>query len=91
MKSQRRTQIVSRLRWFRRCAEWRPRAEIGLVPKGTRGLYTLLRECPRGRFDVVYVGIAFGATEGGVQSRLQAHAKSRRKGKVWSHFSIFEV
>lgn len=87
-----RSDVLSRLRWFRYCAEWRPRTEINLVPRGTRGLYTLLKHRPRlQRYDVVYVGIASGETMGGVRSRLQSHARSRRKSAIWTHFSVFAV
>ncbi len=72
-------------------AEFVPRAETSKVPHNTRGLYALLRYRRRfGAVDVVYVGLA-GGPKAGVRGRLKAHMRSKRKGKVWTHFSIFEV
>lgn len=41
------------------------------------------------RFDVVYIGMARGNS--GVRGRLRTHSRSKRKGKLWTHFSVFEV
>jgi hypothetical protein len=40
-------------------------------------------------FDVVYIGIAAGTKTASVQGRLRTHL--RRKGDLWTHFSIYEV
>ena len=75
------------MRLIKRCAEYRPRSEINLVPAGTRGIYVLLKK-KRGRerrFDVVYVGM----TRRGIRARLSSHA--RAKTDLWDHFSLFEV
>lgn len=81
----------SELWLIKRCAEFRPRDQTGLIPKGTRGIYALLRQRPKLRkFDVVYLGMAAGG-KAGVRARLKAHSRSRRKGPVWTHFSVFEV
>jgi len=78
------------LRLVRSCAQWIPKAQIDLVPKGFRGIYALLRHRPRiGKYDVVYVGMADGYA--GIRARLKAHANSKRKRDLWSHFSAFEV
>jgi hypothetical protein len=78
------------LRLVRQCAQWIPKSEINSVPDGMRGIYALHRHRPRiNKYDVVYVGMAEGAM--GVRSRLRAHANSKRKRKMWTHFSAFEV
>ena len=41
-------------------------------------------------FNVVYVGMARGEKTG-MFERITRHAKSKRKGPHWSHFSLFEV
>lgn len=82
---------ASELRLIKRCAEFCRREEIGLVPRGTRGIYVLLKERRKiGKFDVVYFGMARGMGEG-IRFRLKTHARSKRKGKLWAHFSVFEV
>lgn len=82
---------VSELRLIKKFAEHRPRKEIPLIPHNTRGLYVLLHHRQKSQlFDVLYVGMA-GGTKAGIGGRLRAHARSRRKGKLWTHFSIFEV
>jgi hypothetical protein len=83
-------QSKSPLRLVRRCIQWVPKTQLHLVPTGFRGIYALHLHRPRVRkFDVVYVGMADG--ELGVRARLRAHADSRRKRKMWTHFSAFEV
>jgi hypothetical protein len=79
-----------RLRLVSKCAQWISKGDIKQVPIGLRGIYALLHFRPRlKKFDVVYVGLAEG--RGGIRDRLNAHAKSKRKGSLWSHFSLFEV
>ena len=85
---------ASELRLVKRCTEFRPKDEYKLVPYGTRGIYTLLSK-KRGknkkeRYDVIYIGLSAG-TRQGIKRRLRSHAKSKRKRKLWTHFSIFEV
>jgi hypothetical protein len=78
------------LRLVRGCAQWIPKARIESVPKGLRGIYALHRYRPRiGKYDVVYVGMADG--EAGIRARLKAHANSKRKRDLWTHFSAFIV
>jgi hypothetical protein len=78
------------LRLVRSCAQWIPKTEIESVQKGFRGIYALHRHRPRiKKYDVVYVGMADG--EAGIRARLKAHASSKRKRKMWTHFSYFEV
>ena len=60
------------------------------MPTGLRGIYALHRYRPRiGKYDVVYVGMADGGA--GIRARLEAHANSKRKRELWTHFSAFVV
>lgn len=82
---------ISACRWFKRAAEFRPKSDIGNIPKRTRGLYALFRYRRRTDcYDVVYVGLA-ARTRTGVAGRLRKHARSTSKAKLWTHFSVFEV
>lgn len=82
---------VSELKYIKRCAEFQPRTEIKSIPGGTRGIYALLELRPKlNKFDVIYIGMARGLGTG-VKGRLRSHARSKRKGKLWTHFSVFEV
>jgi hypothetical protein len=79
-----------RLRLVRSCAQWISKTQIDTVPTGLRGIYALLRHRPRiKKYDVVYVGMAEGVL--GIRARLKAHANSKRKQNMWTHFSTFEV
>ncbi|MGB2866339.1 MAG: hypothetical protein WBC05_23625 [Sedimentisphaerales bacterium] len=83
---------VSELRLIKRCAEFLEQIpkNINLIPPNTRGIYTLLKyQRKTGKYDVVYVGMAGGLGKGGIRSRLKTHR--RRKGDLWTHFSVFEV
>lgn len=90
---------IAPVRLIYRCAEFRPRDEIPLLPRGLRGLYVLLRQrrTPRAsrsnRYDVVYVGIAGTGTrvKAGIKGRLRKHAENPRKADLWTHFSVYEV
>ena len=74
---------------IKRWTEFVPRSDIGGVPPKTRGIYALLKK--RGEhFDVAYVGLSAGTTQG-IGARLIRHNKSQKKGTKWTHFSIFEV
>jgi hypothetical protein len=76
------------LKLLKRCVEFQPRTDIRKIPRGTRGIYALLRWRPKTRrYDVVYVGMA----RTGVAARLRAHARSDSKRDEWTHFSLFEV
>jgi hypothetical protein len=78
------------LRLVRSCVQWIPKSQIDSVPKGFRGIYALHRHRPRlKKYDVVYVGMAEGGV--GIRARLRAHANSKRKRRMWTHFSAFEV
>jgi hypothetical protein len=58
------------------------------VPSKTRGIYLLLKQRPRNRYEVVYVGMACGPFAG-ISGRLRSHR--RKKRGEWTHFSIFKV
>ncbi len=84
----------SLLRLFRRSIEFLPQERAREVPRNVRGIYVLYkrrdnRDRPRERYDVVYVGMAKAGRRGGVRGRLGVH--QRRKGQLWTHFSVFQV
>ncbi len=81
---------ASDLRFVKRLAEFCPKAAIKDVPGNTRGIYALLAQKPDGKYDVIYVGMA-GADKAGARGRLRSHANSKKKGKLWTHFTLFEV
>lgn len=58
---------------------------------GVRGIYALLDNRPMKSktYNVVYIGMA--NARGGIRSRLNSHARSKRKRDKWTHFSFFEV
>ena len=80
---------VSELRLIKRCAEFLPKSELFRIPAYTRGIYALLKEQPDGCFDVVYIGMAAGTKTASIRGRLRVHR--RKKDKLWTHFSAFEV
>lgn len=81
---------ASELRLIKRCAEFLPRSQIKKIPHYKRGIYALLRRHPKpNAFDVVYIGIAAGIKTASIRGRLRTH--ERRKGDLWTHFSIYEV
>jgi len=81
---------VSELRLIKRCAEFLSRMEIKNIPPYRRGIYALLHYRPKlDAFDVVYIGIAAGTKTASIRGRLRIH--ERRKGHLWTHFSIYEV
>ena len=79
---------IASTRWIKRAAEFRPKSQVDLVPRGLRGIYVLFRgKRLTRRFDVVYVGLS----KTGLRARLRSHRKRPRKSGLWTHFSIFEV
>jgi len=81
---------ASELRLIKRCAEFRPRDDVKLVPRNTRGIYVLLDKKSKKQFDVIYVGMA-GGQKAGANGRMRSHSRNTTKGKLWTHFSLFEV
>jgi hypothetical protein len=82
------------LKLVKRCQEWIPQSEIGKLEPGIRGLYVLFRRRksrrrPEPNFNVVYVGLAGLGVNSSIRGRLKSHR--RKKGRLWSHCSLFEV
>lgn len=77
--------MASNLRLIRHCAEFRPLIDFKSIPKGTRGIYALLKKRTGGKFDVVYIGMS----RTGIKGRLKDHV-ARKKG-LWTHFSVYAV
>ncbi len=81
---------VSELRLIKRCAEFCEKEDIKKIPGHTRGIYALFKYRPRlNKYDVVYIGMAAGTKTASIRGRLRVHR--RKKGKLWTHFSAFEV
>lgn len=81
---------VSELKLIKRCAEFCEKKEIKNIPPHTRGIYVLFKHRPRlNKYDVVYIGMAAGTKTASIRGRLRVHW--RKKGKLWTHFSAFEV
>jgi len=81
---------VSELRLIKRCAEFCEKKDIKFIPPWTRGIYVLFKHRSRlDKYDVVYIGMAAGTKTASIRGRLRVH--KRRKGKLWTHFSAFEV
>ncbi len=81
---------VSELRLIKRCVEFCEQEDIRSVPPHTRGVYVLFKYRPKlDKYDVVYIGMAAGTKTASIRGRLRVHR--RKKRKVWSHFSVFEV
>ena len=79
----------STCRFIKRVAEFVPQSQCKNVPDNTRGIYALLlRSNGRQYFDVVYVGMSAGKTNG-IYARLGKHCKNKEMD--WDHFTIFEV
>jgi len=80
------------MRFVNCSAEFRSKDEIENVPSGIRGIYVLLNRRPRlhKKFDVVYIGMARRGA-GGVRSRLLKHRRSKKKGPLWTHLSVYSV
>ncbi|MGC2420353.1 MAG: hypothetical protein WA405_01750 [Candidatus Acidiferrales bacterium] len=79
---------ISKLKFIKYCAEFRKKDVIKLIPPNTRGIYALLKQHGKKKYDVVYIGMS-GAAKAGIRGRLLSHEK-KKKG-LWSHFSVFEV
>ena len=67
--------------------------DIDKVGDNRRGIYVLYKKHRRPlkngrvRYDVLYIGM----TDSGIKRRLNGHAKSKRKGKLWDTFSAYAV
>ena len=78
----------STCRFVQRVAEFVPIHQWKNVPDNTRGIYALLKSHGGKYFDVVYVGMSAGKTNG-IYARLDRHRKNKEKD--WDYFTIFEV
>jgi hypothetical protein len=84
----------SELRLVKRSAEFVQKGKASSLPRRLRGIYVLYKHRPNtgeDKYDVLYVGMATTGRRGGIRGRLLSHAKSKRKGDLWTHFSAFEV
>jgi hypothetical protein len=88
----------SELRLVKRSAEYIAKDAAKHLPRQLRGIYVLYKkrrshnhQRSRQKYDVLYVGMATAGRRGGLRGRLMSHARSERKGKLWTHFSAFEV
>src|SRR5262245_58722394 len=84
----------SELRLVRRSAEFLAKAEVPRLPMTLRGIYVLYKRRRHGgreRYDVRYVGMATAGRRGGIRARLASHARSKKRGRLWTHFSAFQV
>lgn len=52
-------------------------------------MYKHHRKRGKDKYDVLYVGMAKAGRGSGIRGRLNSHFK--KKGNLWTHFSIFEV
>ena len=82
------------LKLVKHCQEHIPQSEIGELEPGLRGLYVLFRrrksrQRPKANYDVVYVGLAGLGANSSIRGRLKRHR--RKKKKLWTHCSVFEV
>jgi hypothetical protein len=83
----------SALRLVRAKVEFIPKDRVNELQRGLRGIYVLYQErrSVKPKYDVLYVGMATAGRRGGIRSRLRAHARSKRKRDLWTHFSVFEA
>ena len=84
----------SALRLIKRSAEFVCKDRLKLLPRMIRGIYVLYKKGTYHgvvKYNVLYVGMATAGRRGGLRGRLTSHAKSERKGRLWTHFSVFEV
>jgi hypothetical protein len=85
---------VSPLRLIKGSVEFIHKDAVNELPRGLRGIYVLYRQVSGGvhpKYVLLYVGMAAAGRGRGLRGRLASHAKSKRKGKLWTHFSAFEV
>ena len=81
---------VSELRLIKRWQPLVPKDQINSVPNQLRGLYVLYKYARKTQsYNVVYVGMAGVGNRRGIRGRLYSHR--RKKGNLWTHFSVFEV
>ena len=69
---------------------YKPASECNTVEKHKRGIYVLYQEIKKDSYNVVYIGMAQGATSG-MRGRIKKHLKDVKKIGKWTHFSTYEV
>ena len=75
------------LRYFKSMRLLVPRKGFKLEGK-IRGIYVLHKKKQgRDKYEVVYIG----RSEANVGSRLHDHSRSKKLGRKWDHFSVYEV
>ena len=80
----------SELKLVKRWQDFVPKRDRQKVPVNVRGIYILYKYRRRSdAYDVVYVGMVGAPKAGGIRHRLRRHSET--KGKLWTHFSVFEV
>jgi hypothetical protein len=80
------------LRLIKSSAEFLEKENITKLRYGIRGIYVLYNKSDGTRnYDVAYIGMSSMENAEGIRFRLRSHAKSKRKRRKWTHFSIFEV
>jgi hypothetical protein len=72
---------------FKSVGEFIPKKELDRIPRGVRGIYVLFDKVKGNKYKVVYVG----KSDISVRGRINAHARSKRKGEKWGHCSVFKV
>ena len=77
-------------RLIRHCAEFLPKSDISKMPSKTRGIYVLTHDEPKLGPQVRNV-VSIGMSVSGIKGRLISHKNSKSKGKLWTHFSVYEV
>ncbi|MDA2937544.1 GIY-YIG nuclease family protein [Acidobacteria bacterium AH-259-A15] len=82
---------ISELRLVKRWQPLVPKSKVKQIPSlGLRGIYVLYKYAKKTEsYNVVYVGMAGAETRSGIRGRLNRHL--RKKGDMWTHFSVFEV
>ena len=72
---------------IQRICEFIPKEDCVKIPKGSRGIYALLKKKSEKTYNVVYIGMS--RVGEGIKRRIKNHTNSKRK--IWSHFTIVEV
>jgi len=76
-------------KFIKRIAEFQPEEEREHIPDNTRGIYVLLKQKAKDKFEVVYIGMSGRGKISGIYARLHDHSKN--KNKKWTHFTLFEA
>ncbi len=80
--------MKSPMRLIKNALEYRPVAELDIVPKELRGIYALYKKQGKS-YNLVYIGMSGKGVNGKIRKRLFSHKRDSQKD--WSHFSYYEV